>query len=83
MLARLSRNPHSSTELLPLLAEHQVGYDSGDFLLKARNHVAVGVEGDRDVGVSKALTHNLRVDASSGLCRLKRCPGRIDNLGAQ
>jgi excisionase family DNA binding protein len=34
----------------------------GGFSLQGRSHMAVEVEGDRDVAVPKALAHDLRVD---------------------
>lgn len=44
------------------MAEHQGGHGAGRLLLQRRHGVAVGVEGDGDVGVSEPFLHYLRVD---------------------
>jgi hypothetical protein len=50
------------------------GYDASRFLLERGNDVAVGVQRERDGGVTQLLTDHLRVDTLSQEDRRHRMP---------
>jgi hypothetical protein len=55
---------NGTRQLLVGVAQNQPRHRAGRLLVQAGQHVAIGVHGDRDVGVAKALADHLGWDAS-------------------
>jgi hypothetical protein len=55
---------NGTRRLLVAVAQNQPRHRAGRLLIQAGQHVAIGIHGDRDVGVAQALADHLGWDAS-------------------